>query len=577
MERRLAAILAADVVGYTGLMGTDEAGTLRHLTELRQQVLEPLIAEHHGRVVKLMGDGLLVEFASVVDAVTCAVAWQNDVAAQEAETDEDRRLQFRIGINIGDIIVEGDDIHGDGVNIAARLEDLAEPGGICLSGDAYRQSKGKIEAGFEDLGEQNLKNVAEPVSIYRIAVDGSGTAAALPAKVPLPLPDKPSIAVLPFANMSGDPDQKYFSDGITEDIVTELSRFHRLAVMSAPSSSRFCGTSGTLGTERSIGVQYMVEGSVRRLGARIRITSKLLDATTGNQLWAERFDRDIEQIFAVQDQIVKRIVGTIVGRVKAAGAERARRKLPANLEAYECVLRGKALQIGEPGLEAEARRLYERAIELDPGYALAPSNLSHMLSLEWLRDQSDSDELLDRAFELSKHAVALDANEPDCQNALGWIHLHRRSFDLAERYFRRALELNPNDAEQVAYMGVLHAFLGNPDDSLTSFQEAQRLDPFFEPSWYWTIQGVAHFTATKIEEAIAAFGRSPIMPVWVRVYLAACNALVGDASVAEEQTTDILRSVPDFSLNRFANKEPLRRNSDRERLIEGMRLARLPE
>lgn len=271
--------------------------------------------------------------------------------------------------------------------------------------------------------------------------------------------------------MSGDAEQGYLSDGITEDIITELSRFHRLSIMSAASSSRYRDTTDTPGAARNPGAQYLVDGSVRRLGSRLRITSKLSDATTGSQLWAERFDRDIEQIFAVQDEIVQRIVSTIVGRVQTAGAERARRKLPTSLGAYECVQRAKAYQIGDPDAEAEARRLYERAIELDPGYALAHSHLAHMLSLAWLRDESDSDELLDQAFELSKHSVALDANEPDCQNTLGWVHLYRRSFDLAEQYYRRALELNPNDAEQVAYMGVLHAYFGNLDESLTSFRQ----------------------------------------------------------------------------------------------------------
>ena len=462
MARRLAAILVADVVGYSALMSEDEAGTLAALRAHRTEIFDPVIAERGGRLVKLMGDGALVEFSSVVDAVEAALAIQQQVAANE-----DCHIRLRIGVNLGDIIIDGDDIYGDGVNVAARLEALAEPGGICIASIVHESIGNRVEAEFANAGEHKVKGLPRPIRVWHWPAQGVAAGMA----VPLVLPDKPSIAVLPFKNMSGDAEQSYLSDGITEDIITELSRFHRLSIISAASSSRYRDTADTLGEARNPGAQYLVDGSVRRLGSRLRITSKLSDATTGSQLWAERFDRDIEQIFAVQDEIVQRLVSTIVGRVQTAGAERARRKLPTSLGAYECVQRAKAYQIGDPDAEAEARRLYERAIELDPGYALAHSHLAHMLSLAWLRDESDSDELLDQAFELSKHSVALDANEPNCQNTLGWVHLYRRSFDLAEQYYRRALELNPNDAEQVAYMGVLHAYFGNLDESLTSFRQ----------------------------------------------------------------------------------------------------------
>jgi adenylate cyclase len=298
LERRLAAILAADVVGYTRLMGLDEAGTLRRLTDLREKVLAPLIAEHRGRIVKLMGDGLLVEFTSAVDCVVCAMAWQEQVTNAEAVGDVDKRLQFRIGINLGDVIVEGDDIHGDGVNIAARLEGLAEPGEICFSGDAYRQVRGKIEADFEDLGERELKNVAEPVRVYRVRALRSDGASTGRGAEPLPLPDKPSIAVLPFANMSGDAEQEYFSDGITEDIITELSRFDDLFVIARNSTFSYKGKSVRVQEiARDLGVAYVVEGSVRKAGARVRITAQLIEAASGNHIWAERYDGELENIY----------------------------------------------------------------------------------------------------------------------------------------------------------------------------------------------------------------------------------------------------------------------------------------
>ena len=323
MERRLVAILAADVVGYSRLMGKDEAGTLRRLTELRQQVLEPLIAEHRGRVVKLMGDGLLVEFASVVDALTCAVAWQNQATERETEADEDMSLQFRIGVNLGDVIVEGEDIHGNGVNIAARLEGLAEPGGIRLSGDAYRHGKGKVKADFEDLGEHNLRNVAEPVRVYRVTANPSGNDAGSPARKPLPVPKKPSVAILPFANLSGDPDQDYFADGLTEDVIAQLARFRSLFVISSSSSFTYKDqTPKVQDVGRELGVAYVIQGSVRKAGKRVRIIVELVEAETGRQLWADRYDRDLADIFAVQDEVAGKVVATLFGQIEDTGRRR---------------------------------------------------------------------------------------------------------------------------------------------------------------------------------------------------------------------------------------------------------------
>ena len=342
------------------------------------------------------------------------------------------------------------------------------------------------------------------------------------------LPDKPSIAVLPFTNMSGDPEQAYFATGITEDIITELSRWREIMVKSRNATARYgpdSGDSAQIG--RELGVQYILEGSVRKLGDRIRITAQLIDAASGNHIWADRFDRDEHEIFAVQDQIVRTIAGTLVGRVEAASAARAGRKPPESLAAYECLLRANALPLGDSAADAERKRLCETAIRLDPGYGRAYAWLAHAIFLEWFRDMGDSDAALDRALALAQKAVQLDENDTECKNMLGWVHLFGKSFDLAEQYMRRALELNPGDPEEHAWMGTLYSFLGKPDEAVEWFAQAKRLDPFFEPVWYWHMLGIAHFVARRYDDAIAVLSRSTTMPVWVPAYLAACHALMG--------------------------------------------------
>jgi adenylate cyclase len=338
VPRQLSAILAADIAGYSRLIGLDEEGTLARLKDLRRTAIDPRIIEHRGRIIKTMGDGLLVQFASAVDAVRCAVEVQREIAKQQGETDEDRRIEVRIGINIGDIVIDGDDIYGDGVNVAARLEGLSESGGICVSASVHEQVRDKLDLSFEDTGEHQLKNIARPMRVYRIT---DTPRVAIPT--PKGTPGKPSIAVLPFTNMSGDPEQAYFSDGITEDILTELSRFRALSVIARNSSFRFRGEDiDVVRVGRELNVQYVLEGSVRKMGNKIRITAQLIDAATGSHVWADRFDRSQEDIFAVQDEVVRMIVGTLAGRLQAVGVEKALRKPPANLAAYDCVLRRRA-------------------------------------------------------------------------------------------------------------------------------------------------------------------------------------------------------------------------------------------
>jgi adenylate cyclase len=389
---------------------------------------------------------------------------------------------------------------------------------------------------------------------------------------------RPAVAVLPFANLSGDSGQQYFSDGITEDIITELSRWRQLTVLSRNSSFRYRDTPiDVTRVGRELGVDYVVEGSVRKAGNELRVTAQLVDTASGGHLWAERYDRNAEDIFAVQDDVVRTIVGTLVGRVQAAGAELAKRKPPASLAAYDCVLRGLALPWGDPQADAEARRLYEKAIALDPAYGLAHALLALMLYAEWGADTTGSDAALDRAFELAKRAVALDENESMCQFMLGLVLLMRRSFDLAEQYHRRAVEMNPNNPQHLADMGSLLVYLGRPDEGLEWLTKARRVDPYFAPAWYWHQLGFAHLTARRYDEAIKAFERSATLPYWVRGYIAACHAQLGRMAQAKEWAAQALRLKPDFSATRNALKEPFKHQRDLDHLLDALRKAGIPD
>ena len=407
---------------------------------------------------------------------------------------------------------------------------------------------------------------------------GEIAGAASPAPEASQSTGKPSIAVLPFVNMSGDSRQDFFSDGVTEDIITELSRFRQISVLVRNSAFRYRDTGiDVKRVGRELGVQYVVEGSVRRMGERIRITAQFVDAKSGNHLWAEHFDRDQREIFTVQDEVIRTIVGTLVGRLEAAGVEQIRRRPTTSLEAYECVLRGRALPIGDVAIDAQKRILYERAIALDPDYARAYALLAYAFFLEWFRDMGGSEVALDHALELAKKAVALDENDPLCQSALGWIYLFRKSFDLADQYYQRALRLNPNNSEHVARMGFLYAYTGRPDEALDSLAQARVIDPFFSPVWYWHHLGYAHFIARRYDDAIAALSHSTTMPFWVQAYLAACYALTDREDRAQELRSEILRLVPDFSLIRLAAKEPFKHPADRDHFVDGLRKAGLPE
>ncbi len=578
VQRRLAAILAADVVGYSRLMGYDEAGTLAALQLLLKNPIGARIAEHGGRIVKTAGDGILAEFSSVIEAVTSAVEIQQAICAKQPTDGSARRLELRIGINLGDVIVEGEDLFGDGVNLAARLQALASPGGICISASVHHQVAGKLPLEFRDLGERALKNISVPVHAYEVDLPASPSSEIGSAGMISAAHTKPSIAILPFTNLGGDPAQDYFSDGITEDIITDLSRWHLLAVQSRSASFRYRGAAADLGRiARELNVQYIVEGSVRRLGERVRITAQLIDTETGSHVWADRFDREIADVFKVQDEVVQTIVSTLVGRVQAADAERARRKPPASLAAYDCVLKGNALPWSDAKGSAEATRLFEKAIELDPGYGYAHALLAVMRYHAWYKDLGGSDALLDQAYGFAKRAVELASDESTCFSILSQVCLLRRSFDIALQHMERAIEINPTNQWNTADMGSLLSYLGRAEEALTWLKRAKQIDPYFDPDWYWNNLGQTHMVLRRYEEAAAAFERASARRFWIAAYLAGCHARLGAVRRARVLVDECLEKKPDFTIGRWMAKEPYKDPADAEHLAECLRSAELPE
>lgn len=570
-RRRLAAILAADVVGYSRLMEADETGTLAVLKARRRDVLEPLVAQHEGRIFKVTGDGVLIEFGSAVNAVQCAVDLQRAMANQP----DDCHIILRIGINLGDVVVEGSDLYGDSVNIAARLEAIAEPGGICVSEDAHRQVRNKLRVTFDDLGAQTLKNITEPVRAYRVA--------EVPAVAITPTEattDKPSVAVLPFTNMSGDPEQEYFSDGITEDIITELSRFRSLFVIARNSSFAYKGKPVKVQEiARALNVAYVVEGSVRKMAPRIRITAQLIDATSGNHLWAERYDQDMQDIFAIQDDVVAKIVARVAGQVAAAGTEKVRRKRTASLAAYEYLLRGLEYYSSSDDLLDLAHDMFRKAIAADPNFAWAHALLAVVdLHIYW-RDFYQAEPTqggLDRALEAATKAVSLDGNDSECHRILAHILLYRRSFELAKRHLDMAETLNPNNVGIATTRAWFEIYTGRPQTALEILNQAERLDPQF-PNWYWEARGQALYELRRYDEAAAAFERMTAPPLYVYQCRASCYAQAGRTEDARAMTTEVLNREPRFTLRRYAMTEPFQSQASLDHLIDGLRKAGLPD
>jgi len=578
LERRLAAILAADVVGYTRLMGADEAGTLGRVTELRQETLEPLIAEHRGRVVKLMGDGLLVEFASVVDALACAVAWQTDVVEREAEVDEDKRLKFRIGINLGDVIVEGDDIHGDGVNIAARLESLAEPGGICLSDDAYRQARGRLEIAFEDLGEQDLKNVAEPLRVYRVVAGRSVAASPPPHANKPPLPNKPSVAVLPFEELGRDPGKTDFSEGLAADIITELSRSGTISVVGRHESQSHALVGETVQeVGRILAVRYVLSGTIRRAGERGRITVELLEVGTGRPYWSERYDRRLDDLFAVQDEIARTIVGIVEPILHRAEMDRISRSAAKELQPNELHLR--AWRLSDQGYEdgnQSARRDCEEAIRLDPDYSEAHSQLAWILLYDAVNGWTDDpQESLRQGLELAERGRLLNPKDYDALGARGTILIAMGRYDAAERIVEDLARKFPGHAHATMFQGEILSSLGRHEEALALIQHSMDINPEHD-QWHWMNMGMCLFCLERYTEAIHALEQFKTLSKFpfVRLFLAASYAAAGRD---EEARAEVEGLGPDAGKLTAAAAFVYCQPADRERLIMWAQRAGLPE
>lgn len=580
MERRLAAILAADVVGFSSLMGADETGTLERLKSLRKELVQPKITERKGRVVKLMGDGLLAEFPSVVEAVQCAADIQEAMIGRDSNLPDERRIRLRIGVNLGDIIVEGSDIYGDGVNVAARLEALADPGGICISGPAFDTIDGKIDLTFEDAGERQVKNIAKPMRVYRLASVNVQQAPPAPATEPLPLPDKPSIAVLAFENMSGDPEQEYFSDGITEDIITELSRFRELFVIARNSSFSYKGKAVRVqDIATDLGVRYILEGSVRAAGDRIRISAQLVDAETGHHIWSERYDREMPDLFALQDEIAQTVAGTVAGRLKVTAEDRAERKPIESLEAYDYALRAQSIIADSKENNLRARQVYEKAIELDPTCITAYVGLARNYIIESFNHWWDPAERpLDHAREYAAKAVSLDNTDSKAQLILGSVYVQREEYEEARVHLERALHLNPNDADAFALTGWHRDSVGKPDEAIDCYLTAMRLNPYY-PAWYPWKLGDAYYGKRQYDKALIplteALNRSPKLKR-PRLTLAATYAQLDRVEEAGREVQKLLTDHPDASIEQ-ERQTAFTSDEEQEHWIGALRMAGLPE
>ena len=581
-ERRLAAVLAADMVGFSRLMEVDETGTLARLKTHRIELIDPAIARNHGRIIKTTGDGMLVEFHSIVDAVLCAAEIQRRMARRNADVPPARWMQFRIGVNLGDVIVENEDIFGDGVNIAARLETLAEPGGICVSGAVRDQVGQRLEdLEFEDLGDQSVKNIARSIRVFRVRLASTTRDPPEKAKdgaVATMVSKKPSIAVLPLVNMSGDPEQDFFADGLTEDIITELSRFHDLLVISRNSTFVYKGKAVKVrDVAREFAVDYVLEGSVRKAGGRVRVTVQLIDAESDRHVWAERYDRELEDIFAIQDEMTRAIVATLAGRVEAATHDRAKRKPTDNMAAYECVLAAKVLHHrSNRDDNAEAQHLLDRALALDPNYAHAHAwkacVLGQMWVYNWCADRDTTFQQVARELEIT---LALDDNDGDVHRILAALNLNRDDHDKAAYHQQRALALNPNYDLVVVQQGELLTWLGQPVEGIDWIKKAMRLNPY-HPERFWSHLGRACYCAEKYADAAEAFSRITRPDHTHHAFLAATFAQMGNAVAAAAHAAEVLKREPTFSVADYLTTQHYKREADRLRHETGLLKAGLP-
>ena len=593
MKHRLAAILAADMVGYSRLMAADEAKTIKRQKSHRSELIEPKITEFGGRIVQTAGDSFLVEFGSVFDAVSCAVKIQQDVESREAALDEDERIHYRMGVHLGDIVLDGDDIMGDGVNIAARLESLSVPGGVCVSDMARETLQGKLNLRLEDLGEPSLKNIERPVRVWQWSGDkGQDGLAVAAERQPQSLPAKPSIAVLPFSNLSSDAEQEYFSDGITEDIITELARFHSVFVIARNSTFQYKGRSPKIqDVGRDLGVQYVVEGSVaRRPGDRLRITAQLVEATNGKHIWAERYDRSLDELFSIQDEVVSEIVGMLETSVFHERLAHAKRVGPGSLQAYDLWLRArKLMESWTPGDDSRAAELLHQAIELDPGFARAHGTLAGVLNARNLvaPGAANAPEALEEGLRCATVAVELDPTDGRNHVDLAWSHMLAHRFRHGERHFQLAEKLNPNDANILIACGLASAQLGNPQRGIVLAEKALRLNPL-HPDYYVGNFAVINFLAGDYERCLGYIDLSPNAFPEISGWRAAATAQLGrieDARRFLAAFRDQISSVwagperldDDALVRWFLDINPIGSDVARDRLIEGLVAAGLPE
>ena len=625
VKRKLTAILSADVKGYSRLMGADEEGTLHTLTAYRE-VMATLIQQHHGRVVNAPGDALLAEFESVVDAVKAAVEIQRELAKQNADLPLDRRMEYRIGINLGDVMVDGESIYGDGVNIASRLESLADAGGICISGTVYDHVKNKLPLGYEYRGEQTVKNISEPVRVYRVMMEPEAVGKVIgekkakprqwqkmvliavailivvaaviavwrlylyPTRPPIevaskekmafPLPDKPSIAVLPFMNMSGDPELEHFSDGITEEIITALSKTPKLFVIARNSTFTYKGKPVRVKqVAEDLGVRYVLEGSVRKSADRLRITAQLIDALTGHHLWAERYDREPKDIFVLQDEITLKILNSLHVKLTGGEQDRVYGKGTNNLEAYIKVLQGRDY-FWRLNRESNifAKKLFEEAIALDPKYP-APYwllGMTHIMDtwFDWGQSKEDS---LSRAIELAQKTISLNDLDSNGHGLLGAAYRLKGDHDKAIAEGKRAVELDPNSADAHVWLGIALNYADRAEEAIPLFEKAIRLNPFAH-TWYFLHLGHSYRFLGRYDEAIAVYQKAiQLSPknLIAHLGLTCAYSLSGRDKEASVHAAEVLRISPDFSLDRFAEKLPFKNQAEKDRYINALRKAGL--
>jgi adenylate cyclase len=583
VNRKLAAILAADVVGYSRLMGADEAGTLTALKHHRQAVFDPAVAAHNGRIVKLIGDGTIVEFGSVVDAVNCALSVQRSGDLTPDETPPQPKIVLRIGINLGDVIIEGDDIYGDGVNIAARLEPLAEPGGICVSSIVNESIGNRIDAHFQDGGDISVKNIDRPIRVWKWQPTGTSISAAKPdAAKPATNGATASIAILPFTNMSGDPEQEYFSDGITEDIITDLSKIAGLTVIARNSSFTYKGRAVDVrAVGRELGVRSVLEGSIRRAGNRVRITAQLIDATSGGHLWADRYDRDLTDIFEVQDDVTQRIVAAL--KVTLSPAEKAQRSDigTSSIDAYDYSLRGREFLLGNPknrGTFEQAKASFLKAIELDPNFAQAYAGLGFAYMFDYQNRWSDDpDGSLPLAKRYAEEAIEKNPKEPLARAVAAVTATFNGDLDRAQSQIGLALSLNPNLAMAYNIAGSIRMYAGQPLEAIPVIERAMRLDPAANTQ-YLHFLGMANLLAGKYETAVALFKqRIALVPGtdFSRSALASALGYLGEIDEAHRVWRELKEINPKYSFSEHLSRLPFKREEDARRLGDGLQKAGL--